>query len=260
MSSRESRGSERIAAALLASVFVVLALGVVPQAALADPAVFSLLAVGDTGAPPSDPERYRTQLAVAAGMSESDRERPVQALVLLGDNFYPDGLLKSELALRVRANLVRPYCRFLEIAGPRAAEIADACAAPATGRDPIPVFALLGNHDHHLPESPTLQRTVLREFFANWRMPAGLVAVHDLPGGLLSGMVLMSPAENDFTVDATVHGEEEFGSKTTLWINGVAEVIHTSCSTPFRSGHPAPLDDPKGDPSPTWFVEAFTQK
>jgi hypothetical protein len=40
----------------------------------------------------------------------------------------------------------------------------------------------------------------------------------------------------------------------------VEEVIHTSCSVPFVAGAPAPLDDPKGDPSPNWFVESFTQK
>jgi hypothetical protein len=117
-------------------------------------------------------------------MSESDRESPVQALVLLGDNFYPDGLLESELIPRVRANLARPYCRFLEIAGPRAAEVVDACDAPPTRRDPMSVFAVLGNHDHHSSASPILQRTVLREIFPNWHMSTGTVAVHDLPGGV----------------------------------------------------------------------------
>jgi hypothetical protein len=163
---------------------VVRALGAAPAPALADPAGFSLLAVGDTGALPADPERYGTQLAVAEAMSESDRERPVQAVVLLGDNFYPDGLLESELAARARANLARPYCRFLEIAADRAAEIADACAATERARRPPLLFALLGNHDYHSPESPLLQRTVLREFFPNWRMPAGMVSVHELPGGV----------------------------------------------------------------------------
>ena len=38
------------------------------------------------------------------------------------------------------------------------------------------------------------------------------------------------------------------------------KVIHTSCSAPFVAGAPAPLDSPKGDPSPNWFVEGFEQK
>ena len=41
--------------------------------ARADPPLFSLLAVGDTGADPDDPERYRTQLAVGVAMAANDR-------------------------------------------------------------------------------------------------------------------------------------------------------------------------------------------
>ena len=58
----------------------------------------------------------------------------------------------------------------------------------------------------------------------------------------------------------TAHGETDLGSKLTIWINGVAEVIHTSCSVPYASDAPAPLDNPKGDPSPNWFVIDFTEK
>jgi hypothetical protein len=57
-------------------------------------------------------------------------------------------------------------------------------------------------------------------------------------------------------------GEDDLGSKTQVFINGV-EVdsgIHTSCSTPFVAGVPAPFNKPKGDPSENWFVEAFRQK
>ena len=55
-------------------------------------------------------------------------------------------------------------------------------------------------------------------------------------------------------------GESELGAKTKIRINGVEQVIHTSCSTPYVAGAPAPLDDPKGAPSSLWFVEAFRQK
>ena len=86
------------------------------------------------------------------------------------------------------------------------------------------------------------------------------------------GDILTMPAQNDWTIDATVSGEEELGAKTKILVNGVlTEIIHTSCSAPFEAGAPAPLDggspgvpgnpDPdKGDPSPNWFVESFVQK
>ena len=87
----------------------------------------------------------------------------------------------------------------------------------------------------------------------------GVTVVYNL-ASLSSGQVLSLASHNGWTVDATVSGEVELGAKTAIRINGVEEVIHTSCSTPFVAGAPAPLDDPKGDPSPNWFVEAFTQK
>jgi hypothetical protein len=71
---------------------------------------------------------------------------------------------------------------------------------------------------------------------------------------------LMSPAQNDWTIDATAQGQSELGAKTKIYINGIEEVLHTSCSTPFVVMKPAPLDNPKGDPSPNWFVWDFIQK
>jgi hypothetical protein len=79
----------------------------------------------------------------------------------------------------------------------------------------------------------------------------------DLVGGVTE---LTLASENGFSIDATAHGEIDLGSKTTLRINGAEERIHTSCSTAFESGKPAPLNHPKGDPSPNWFVIDFTQK
>ncbi len=85
---------------------------------------------------------------------------------------------------------------------------------------------------------------------------------YSFPGGLLNGTTLSKPGQNDFTIDATVGGEEELGSKTIITFNGVDpdSGIHTSCSANFFAQQPAPLNDPKGDPSPNWFVEFFTQK
>jgi len=59
------------------------------------------------------------------------------------------------------------------------------------------------------------------------------------------------------TIDAR---PEDLGSKMTITTDGVAEVIHTSCSTPYVAGRPAPLDSPKGAPSPNWFVISFVDK
>lgn len=77
---------------------------------------------------------------------------------------------------------------------------------------------------------------------------------------LTSGTVLSSPSENGFTIDALAHGQTELGAKTFISINDVEEGIHTSCSAPVIKGEPAPLNDPKGDPSPNWRVVEFTQK
>jgi hypothetical protein len=131
----------------------------------------SLLAVGDTG------KRHRLiasafegQLAVAEGMEDEDRRAPVQALVFLGDNFYMEGLEEQELVERIRENLVLPYCRFLALTGPRSAEVASACAAPAPARRPPPILAVLGNHDVVAPESPRLEREAIPLFVPNWRL------------------------------------------------------------------------------------------
>ena len=78
---------------------------------------------------------------------------------------------------------------------------------------------------------------------------------------LNSGVTELSlPAENGFSIDASAHASTDLGSQTLVRINGVEENIHTSCSTPFVAGAPAPLNDPKGDPSPNWFVVNFKEK
>ena len=84
---------------------------------------------------------------------------------------------------------------------------------------------------------------------------------------LVSGVtVLTDPSQNGYTVDA---GEgEDLGSKTDITINGVLEIIHTSCSAIYEANRPAPLDggtpnppnSDKGDPSPNWFVINFEEK
>ncbi len=85
----------------------------------------------------------------------------------------------------------------------------------------------------------------------------------DLESGVT---ILTQPSQNGYTVDAGNH--QNIGSKLQIFINGVEEIVHTSCSAVYVAGQPAPLDgnspnpanSEKGDPSPNWFVVDFRQK
>jgi len=78
---------------------------------------------------------------------------------------------------------------------------------------------------------------------------------------LISGeTVLSSPAENGWTIDAATRCKTQLGAHTWVSINGVEERLHTSCSSPFVSLAPAPLEEPRGAPSPNWYVMDFVQK
>lgn len=107
--------------------------------ALALPAAgnaFSLFAIGDTGRPPHWVTAASGQYAVAAGLEQEDEHSPVDALRLLGDNFYENGLRQGRLVEQIRGNVVAPYCRFVDLGGPRSSEVADACDRPAESADP----------------------------------------------------------------------------------------------------------------------------
>ena len=117
-------------------------------------------------------------------MEAADRQRPVDALLILGDNFYPAGLQEEELRLRVAMNLVRPYCHFVDLSAPRSDEVTQACRRPLGERHPIPILAVLGNHDYRTPESPKLQAEAVPDFVANWDMPTERIAVRELGGGV----------------------------------------------------------------------------
>ena len=144
----------------------------------------ALLAVGDTGRYHPWRPWHEGQRSVARGLVAEDRRAPVDALVLLGDNFYPDGLLARELVTRIGANLVRPYCRFADLSGPRSGEVADACALPPEERRPIPILAVLGNHDYGAAESPELQRAEIPKFLPNWSLLPGAADVVEIAPGL----------------------------------------------------------------------------
>ncbi len=144
----------------------------------------SLLVAGDTGRPAPWTRYFHRQRAVAVGLAAEHRRDPADAFVLLGDNFYFDGLQRHELVKRIRINLVGPYCGFVELSGPRSDEVSRACRSPVSQRNPLPIHAVLGNHDYVDPESPALQREAVPQFVPNWHVPDGLVDLVELPGGV----------------------------------------------------------------------------
>jgi len=143
----------------------------------------SLLAVGDTGKPLELLESLDPGRSVATAMAAEDVRSPVDALVLLGDNFYPDGLEEDDVKDRLRQNLVGQFCHFVELTPRGAGSLRDACPA-SRARHPVPLFAVLGNHDYGERESPELQRHLVPEYVASWHMPPGDVEVRELEGGL----------------------------------------------------------------------------
>ena len=145
---------------------------------------YSMLALGDTGNEEILAPLLGGQMAVAQAMVDEAEERPVDALIFLGDNFYWDGLGRENMVARIQENLVAPYCYFLRLDGPRSDEVEQSCGVPEEDRSPIPLYALLGNHDFILPESPMLQREVVPEFLPDWHVGSGLTEVIELTEGI----------------------------------------------------------------------------
>jgi len=208
-----SRKQQRRRATGLASATLALALvvsrGIAPsaiaeEARVEDDLAASLLAVGDTGKRHALPWLREGQRSVARGMAAEDRRRPVDALVLLGDLFYPRGIERGELVDRVRENLVLPYCRFADLGGPRSHEVAGACDEPEAQRHPIPIFAVPGDHDYESPESPDLERRGIPEFLPNWRMQDGVATTAELGAGL-SLVLVDTPAAKHSRNFAAIH-------------------------------------------------------
>ncbi len=144
----------------------------------------SILAVGDTGHPwGALPWLFEGQWAVAAAMERSNARSPVDGLVLLGDNFYPNGLIATEQLSRIVENVARPYCAFIDPSPELIRELGKDCAV--VGVRPPRLIAVIGNHDLVNPESFSLQRTEVPRYVRNWDMPRGdAPEIREMPGGL----------------------------------------------------------------------------
>jgi hypothetical protein len=151
-----------------------------PAAPDAPRSIVSFFALGDTGAERSWSWAQRN---VAEALTRLDRRRPADALLLLGDNFYPEGLARSEAVDRLLRNVIEPYCAFVRLTqrweGPR-----PSCLEDGRERPPRRIWSVLGNHDHEREESPALQRAWIPDRLATWTMPPGDVGVYELAGGV----------------------------------------------------------------------------
>ena len=164
------------------ALLLVCALGA-PWAARAEEAALSLLAFGDTGKPTSWPTTWLPQYRVGEAMAREDRRAPVQALLLLGDNFYPDGLSRRTLRDRLRENLAGPYCHFLMLTKRGRRAVRDVCDRAPEATHPVPIIAVTGNHDHGRRQGVRLQRERLPVFVGNWLMPQEARS-YELGGGV----------------------------------------------------------------------------
>ncbi|MEN8160961.1 MAG: metallophosphoesterase [Myxococcota bacterium] len=138
----------------------------------AEPETLSLLAFGDTGKPVSWPTTFVPQYRVGEAMAREDRRAPVDALLLLGDIFYPDGLTRRTLRDRMRMNLAGPYCHFLSLTQKGRQAARSHCDRDPEQTHPVPILAVTGNHDLGRGQGVRLQRERLPVFLENWLMPA----------------------------------------------------------------------------------------
>jgi hypothetical protein len=160
----------------------------------------SLLAVGDTGRRwRALPWLFEGQLAVGVAMQREHATAPVDAVILLGDNFYPDGLLPGELVPRILENVARPYCALVAPSAELAEQLSDGCGEPGAP----PIFAVVGNHDLRSPSSIPLQKSEVPRFILNWEVPdEGGPTVRELPGGISLIFLVSESPWGDAQVEA----------------------------------------------------------
>ena len=142
----------------------------------------SLLALGDMGKPVAWPAALSPQYRVGEAMAREDRRSPVEAVVFLGDNFYPDGVRRATLERRVRENLAGPYCHFLWLTRRGRDALRGSCARALEETHPVPIIAVLGNHDVAREGSASLQRKGIPRWVGNWLMAEGARSYELGPG------------------------------------------------------------------------------
>jgi hypothetical protein len=185
-------GRSRIAASFGAAALLGIAGGLAVAALapgwdappLPDGTRYSLLAVGDSGHRAKFSPWVTPQLAVGDALWSTHRSHPADYLLLLGDNFYPAGLEQDEAEARIAMNLVAPLCGFLDLSAPLGANVEPSCGEAAHRRRPIPVRAVLGNHDYRTAESPALQRELVPRYLANFVLKEEVAWVEETAAGV----------------------------------------------------------------------------
>jgi len=138
---------------------------------------FSFLAVGDTGKPQNLPGPWSRQNQAGRAMARLHRADPVDGLVLLGDNFYPDGLVPFEAEARIGENLVAPYSAFVRCT--ERARRRFGCDAAA---HPVPIDSVPGNHDHGTLGLAAYQARVVPHYVANFTLYDEPITLLERPG------------------------------------------------------------------------------
>ena len=146
--------------------------------------VASLLAVGDVGQPRRFLDLFDPGLAVAEAIASEHARSPAEALLLLGDNFYPDGLSRETLRDRLRMNVIGPFCSFLSLGGLHRSDLESACTVAETDRHPRPIIVVLGNHDYGGSQSAELEKFKVPRWIPEWQMPTSGAEVYELPGSI----------------------------------------------------------------------------
>jgi hypothetical protein len=158
---------------------------------------WTLLAVGDTGRSPSLLPALGGQRAVARAIALEDARHPADALALLGDNFYFDGLRPDDAVDRIGRDLVAPYCRFQALDAELSRAVEGDCPVPRAERRPIPIFAVLGNHDHGSAESAAIQSEEIPRYVSNWTLPEALARSVEAAPGVSLVLVDSTPLQDD---------------------------------------------------------------
>ncbi len=83
---------------------------------------------------------------------------------------------------------------------------------------------------------------------------------YSFPNGLTYGTVLSLSSENGLSIDAMEHGRNDLGKKMRIYVDGMMQELHTSCSERIHRGEGMPLEDPRGALSYDWFVVEFIEK